>query len=175
MYHPLKARHILKAANLSIIFFFFIKTSLYKCLQCEDNVPYYCIKSCRKKTDQHANKFSPLQYYPYQVADPSNLPLFKTRTQWTRTGHLHTGKCIYWKYVVVAKRWLRFQNWRTYVEDWIIISPLFLCISLNFLRKKNNSLIYYLLDCIGIFIVSLSVFMNISKKPRYPFGYFRHF
>ena len=21
-----------------------------------------------------------------------------------RTGHLHTGKCIYWKYVVVAQR-----------------------------------------------------------------------
>ena len=27
-----------------------------------------------------------------------------------RTGRLHTGKCIYWKYVVVAQRWLTFQD-----------------------------------------------------------------
>ena len=26
------------------------------------------------------------------------------------TGHLHTDKCIYWKYVVVAQRWQSFQN-----------------------------------------------------------------
>ena len=26
-----------------------------------------------------------------------------------------------------------------------------------------------------IFIESLSIFMNISRKPRYPFSYFRHF
>ena len=28
----------------------------------------------------------------------------------TRTGHLHTCKCLYWKYVVVAQLWLSFQN-----------------------------------------------------------------
>ena len=33
-----------------------------------------------------------------------------SRTQQTRTGHLHTGKCKNWKYVVVAQRWMSFQN-----------------------------------------------------------------
>ena len=38
--------------------------------------------------------------------------LFISRTQYKWTGHLHTGKCIYWKYVVEAE-----LSKLTYVED----------------------------------------------------------
>ena len=43
-------------------------------------------------------------------AQCKGLIFVQPRTQYTRTGHLHTGKCIYWKCVVVAQRWLSFQN-----------------------------------------------------------------
>ena len=35
--------------------------------------------------------------------------------------------------------------------------------------SKSSGSIYYLCDCVVIFIERLSVFMNISKKPRDPF------
>ena len=34
------------------------------------------------------------------------------RTQYTQTGHLQTGKCFYWKYIVIA-----YLSKLTYVED----------------------------------------------------------
>ena len=40
----------------------------------------------------------------------SRAMLLAPRTQKARTSHLHTGKCLYWEYVVVAQRWLSFQN-----------------------------------------------------------------
>ena len=59
----------------------------------------------------------------------------------------------------------------TYVEDKIIISPLFLCIALIFLKR---AMVQYTIFK-TVFIESISVFIDISKKPRYLFSYFRHF
>ena len=47
-----------------------------------------------------------------------------------QTGNSHTGKCIYWKYYVEAE-----LSKLMYNEDKLIISPLFLCISVVFLKK----------------------------------------
>ena len=58
---------------------------------------------------------------------------------------------IYWKYVVVADNKYSYFH---YFSDF---------------SSKSNGSIYYLKDCVVIFIESLFVFMNNSKKPRYPF------
>ena len=62
----------------------------------------------------------------------------------------------------------------TYVEVQIIISPFFLCISVSFLQKAVVQYIN-LRTALLYFFESLSVFMNISKKPRHHFSHFRHF
>ena len=49
------------------------------------------------------------------------------RTQYTQPGNWHTGKCICILEICCSKL--------TYVEDRIIKSPIFLCISVFFLQK----------------------------------------
>ena len=62
---------------------------------------------------------------------------------------------------------LRFQNWL--IKCWRLnYHPYYFSAYLNFSSKDNGS-IDYRKDCIVIFIESLPVFMNISKKTRYHF------
>ena len=95
-----------------------------------------------------------------------------TRTKYTRTSNWHTGKCIYWKYVVKTE-----LSKLTYVEDQIIISQLFLCISLIFLQKAKvqyttfKTVLLYLLKVIRLYehqqetkVPFLAIFYTFSKK-----------
>ena len=51
--------------------------------------------------------------FPFLDGDVPRSPSYGvSRTQYTRTGHWHTGKCIYWKYVVEAE-----LSKPTFVED----------------------------------------------------------
>ena len=52
------------------------------------------------------------------------------QTQYILSGNYYTGKCIFWKYIVEVE-----LSKLTYVEDKIIISPSFLCISVIFLQR----------------------------------------
>ena len=65
--------------------------------------------------------------------------------------------------------WLSFHSfvwWRlnTHIS---IISPI-----IWDLFSKSNSSVYYFYDCCIIFKEDLTVFVNINKKPRYPFQLF---
>ena len=77
----------------------------------------------------------------------------KPRSYWT--SYLVTY--MYWKHVVEAE-----LSKLTYVEDFIIISPLFLAISLIFLQKSNGS-VYYLLDCI---VLLLKIYPSLWTSAR---------
>ena len=51
--------------------------------------------------------------FPFLDVDVPPSPSYGvSRTQYTQTGHWHTGKCIYWKYVVEAE-----LSKRTFLED----------------------------------------------------------
>ena len=47
---------------------------------------------------------SPIKFDTVKAGWSIDIP----RTQLKRTGHLHTGKCIDWKYTVMAQWWLSF-------------------------------------------------------------------